>query len=258
MRDVENRVQELSRLTFLQESLIEKALDKFKNKECFFFGVSGKIASGKDSVSRLIFDDSDVAYDSFSDDLKKEVSNMINILKYTNNAKKSAESYSLYAPNNVSLNEATKLVEIIADEVFTGELKSAYDRTPACRSALQFWGSDVRRKQDPYYWVKPVVSRALIRAASLGKSTIVTDVRFKTEAEGVLLAGGSLIRLDVSKEKQVERVQLRDGLTPTSEQLNHSSEISLDDFQDFTLRLDTDKFEGPEDVAKVITRYLMT
>jgi len=57
---------------------------------------------------------------------------------------------------------------------------------------MQNFGTDVRRKQDPEYWVKRWKD-----TVSKQKATVLTDdVRFVNEAQAVKDAGGILIRLD--------------------------------------------------------------
>jgi hypothetical protein len=66
------------------------------------------------------------------------------------------------------------------------------EKPPLMRALMQNFGTDVRRKQDPEYWVKRWKD-----TVSKQKATVLTDdVRFVNEAQAVKDAGGILIRLD--------------------------------------------------------------
>lgn len=231
---------------------IKQAYKRFDEKESILLGFSGKIAAGKDSVAPLVFSlisKTPPEKDSFATDLKKEITEIIKIISETDDhdclVRTLAENY------RVETEETKHLLSLIQEEVLSGELKTGYDRTVGCRLALQYWATEVRRKRDPLYWVKPVVARAIL-AAIEGKSTQLTDVRFLTEAWGITDMGGLTVRLDVSEEEQRRRILQRDGFEVSEQAKKHSSEIELDDFANFSIRVDSEDYSSAQEVAKAI------
>lgn len=84
------------------------------------------------------------------------------------------------------------------------------------RELLQFWGTDFRRKQDPDYWVKRLVSQMV-----WGEKYVIDDLRFPDEAEAIRERGGKVIRIERPDTFKVSNP-------------NHASETVLDNY-DFDL-----------------------
>jgi len=78
-------------------------------------------------------------------------------------------------------------IEQAIDDLFT-------TKPPLMRALMQNFGTEVRRKQDPEYWVKRWQQTAAKELAN-GVTVLTDDVRFKNEAQAVKSAGGILIRL---------------------------------------------------------------
>lgn len=243
------RLQEDRGITIAQ---IEKAYKNFDEQKAILLGFSGKIAAGKDTVAPKTFsllNEKAPQTDSFATELKKELTGIIETIAGNRDSESSAKTIA--QEYNVTENEAAHLVSLIQDEISTGKLKTGYDRTAGCRLALQYWATEVRRKRDPLYWVKPVIARALLAAAE-GKSTQLTDVRFLTEAWGIMNIGGLTVRLDVSEEEQRKRILQRDGFEVSEQAKNHSSETELDDFAHFSIRINSEDYSNAQDVAKTV------
>lgn len=248
--------EQLSRKYRLEEDsgipveTIMLAYQFFDSKESMLIGFSGKMAAGKDSVAPLVFSQlkKTPREDSFGADLKTELNNIIS-LTADNDGNELQSARDIASFYNVTLEESSHLVSLFANEIKEGKLKTSYDRTLGSRLALQYWATEVRRKRDPLYWVKPVIGRSLI-AASKGESTQITDVRFRTEVWGIIDSAGLTVRLDVSEESQRERILKRDGLEVSEKAKSHSSETELDDFENFTVRVNTDLYTTAENVAE--------
>ena len=93
------------------------------------------------------------------------------------------------------------------------------------RTLLQWWGTEYRRKKDPDYWVK----RFFEHLQELDPEVaLVTDLRFRNEADAIRAAGGYLVK--------VERTTTPDVSVP-----EHESERALDGYTgwDYTLRAAT-------------------
>ena len=65
-------------------------------------------------------------------------------------------------------------------------------KPPLIRTLMQNYGTEVRRKDDPDYWV----CKYLNSAAGRRQNIVTDDVRFLNEAQAVKEHGGILIRLD--------------------------------------------------------------
>lgn len=240
----------------LKLNAIDEAFHNFDSHQALLLGFSGKIGAGKDSVAPLTFDalelpGAQVRTDSFSANLKNELNSVIDIIRASDGISDSVKEIS--NQHGVTRAEAASVVQLIYTEIETGELLKAADRTLGSRLALQRWATEIRRFHDPLYWVKPVIQRT-ISAAAEGVSTQITDERFLTEAWGSLDAGGWLVRLDVTPEEQARRIMARDGIEVTETARNHVSETELDNFQHFSVRIQTDDYSSAESVARAAAR----
>ena len=90
------------------------------------------------------------------------------------------------------------------------------------RRILQWWGTEFRRAQDPDYWTK-AWERKLLELDRTDKHVLVDDVRFVNELEVIRQNGGHFIRV------------VRPGFNGAN---NHSSENSLDGYDDWDLVID--------------------
>ena len=169
-------------------------------------GISGKIGSGKTSLTQHLLKhlDSTWVRIAYGDLLKIEVSSRFNfILEYCYDSRK---------------NNCVPVPAITYTE------KGAYDVPdfpyPTVRRLLQWWGTEVRRTEDPDYWVKAmreVLDRC--RASKQHAGVIVDDVRFPNEAELIKEQGGLLVRLDTYP-----------GWVCDQKAASHPSETALDDY----------------------------
>lgn len=230
----------------------ELALEQIRNGNVVGLAVSGKLASGKDTVAPAVL--SRLAVPSiehlfFARPLKAEFSEILSIFRSTESPVGACARLTdeMQIPDDAAVRLASMLFEFANENPDL----DAYDRTPEIRLGLQYLGTDVRRSQDPEWWVKRAVAEA-ITATSQSRSIYYTDLRFPNEVTGAALAGCYVVRIDVSPETQAARLMGRDGLTvdPTASQ--HPSEIVLDDFEGFHLRVSND---GPieEPVAAILS-----
>lgn len=223
----------------LNEFVLKYEVDKYEASEAFrriasgkslIYAMSGKMGSGKDTLGNEIkrvlelMPDSDytssVKQFTFATALRKEIDTIMDLMK-----DKSLDELS--KEFNVEVSELENLKSMLGND-------SIYDRTEGSRNAIQYWGTDVRRKQDPDYWVKRLVNDVIEFIAYSKKSesiAYVSDVRFPNEAQSIVDMGGVIVRLHVDEDIRVSRIEKRDGRTPTKEELNHVSETSLDDFE---------------------------
>lgn len=144
-------------------------------------GLGHKARRGKDTVAKTIIETFGAQYDirryAFADELKKEVNEA---------AEKAGGMLALF------LQMYSQLPEWVV-----------YDKTPdmtdpLCqlgkqRTLLQWWGSELRRAKDPFYWVKKV--KAAIERDK-PQVAIITDVRFPNEFMFVKSLDGYMVKVD--------------------------------------------------------------
>lgn len=195
--------------------------------------IAGKMGYGKDYVGNLIKDNfSNVEKISFADALKEEVEYIINLIR--NNSSLEHIAYEM----NVSKDEIKPLYIAMIAFKDINEL-TVKKKNSTIRFMLQYWGTDVRRKNNENYWVQKTVDK-ILEINKLGNVALITDGRFPNELKGVSEINGITIQLDISKEKQIENLLNRDGILPNKEAFNHPSETSYLEYKDFDLILTED------------------
>lgn len=195
--------------------------------------IAGKMGYGKDYVGNLIKDNfSNVEKISFADALKEEVEYIINLIR--NNSSLEHIAYEM----NVSKDEIKPLYIAMIAFKDINEL-TVKKKNSTIRFMLQYWGTDVRRKNNENYWVQKTVDK-ILEINKLGNVALITDGRFPNELKGVSELNGITIQLDISKEKQIENLLNRDGILPNKEAFNHPSETSYLEYKDFNLILTED------------------
>ena len=195
--------------------------------------IAGKMGYGKDYVGNLIKNNfSNIEKISFADALKEEVEHIINLTR--NNSSLEHIAYEM----NVSKDEIKPLYIAMIAFKDINEL-TVKKKNSTIRFMLQYWGTDVRRKNNENYWVQKTVDK-ILEINKLGNVALITDGRFPNELKGVSELNGITIQLDISKEKQIENLLNRDGILPNKEAFNHPSETSYLEYKDFDLILTED------------------
>lgn len=238
--------------------------------KAYLVGISGKMGSGKDTVASLLaerFSQSreKVVIRSFADSLKEEVAKTVADALMSQNEQEFCDLVTSWS--GISSIQAQELLKVLhplvvslleqrveSNEV-TAELlyRNPADK-PLVREVLKFWGNDVRRAQNPDYWVDMTAVYAK-EQIDMGVSCVIPDVRRQNEAGFIKDAGGMLVRLNVSEEEQRRRLLSRDNKLSDRSAFNHITETDLDDYDRFDLILDTDSM-GPEEVVDAIVHKL--
>lgn len=95
--------------------------------------------------------------------------------------------------------EETLLDEVVQVQTYDGdELEYRWRKPykPEVRRLLQWWGTELRRGEDPDYWIKHAEKRLVrINATATYDPVLVvfTDVRFSNEAEWIRSQGGKVV-----------------------------------------------------------------
>lgn len=218
---------------------------------------SGWLLSGKDTVALSVYRALGVPHRhlSFASAIRSELDEVIGVTRVSLTTHEAAEiSADLLG---IEFAQGLQLVEFILDgrdidaERERLQVLDAHQRTPGIRRALQYLGSDIRRRQDPLYWIRQA-QRAAVHELAQGRAFVFTDVRFPDEVRGLQVIGATVVRLSISRETQLERLQLRDGLQADPAALYHETETALEGFEGFDAVIDN---EGPlEEVVDQVCR----
>lgn len=226
----------------IDEKQLKLAMDKIKDGSVILYAMSGKMGAGKDTVGNKIFDTlkqkgfNKIEKVSYSTPMRKEMQDIVDFYWETKNLDNTAEKF------NAKSEEIDKFLKLLNGQ-------NVYERTPESRLAIQFWGTDVRRKQNPDYWVNKLIE-LIVNYLSNGVSVFVSDVRYEDEANSIIDLGGKIVRLETPENIRIERIIARDNLVPTHEQLNHRSEISLDNYSFEKI------FDGCDDIEVLTEKSL--
>lgn len=99
------------------------------------------------------------------------------------------------------------------------------------------------RKFDKMFWVKKVFER--IKALRPHHMAVITDVRFKNEADAIKAQDGLLIRLERDPK-----------LTPYEGDITDISETDLDDYDKFDFIVKAENNRNPQDAEKAIEKIM--
>jgi len=238
--------------------------------KAYLVGISGKMGSGKDTVASLLaerFSQSgeNVVIRSLADSLKEEVAKTVADALMSQSEQDFCDSVTSWS--RISSTQAQELLKVLNPLVaslleqrvepnkVTAELlyRNPADK-PLVREVLKFWGNDVRRAQNPDYWVD-MAAVYTEEQRSMGVSCVIPDVRRQNEAGFIKDAGGLLVRLNVSEDEQRRRLLRRDNKLSDGSAFTHITETDLDEYNRFDVILDTDSM-NPEAVADAIMHKL--
>lgn len=163
-------------------------------RKILLIGLSGKIGCGKSYLADILSKRIGLYKLSFGYELKKETSEAFNFpLDWCNTVE--GKNTIVFVPQ--------------------------FNCVKTVRELLQYWGTDVRRKENPNYWIEKVKNHIKIMSMS---QFIIDDVRFPNEADFIKEQNGILIRLNPYPNYIPD---------PNSD---HKSENALDDYENFDLK----------------------
>lgn len=224
-------------------------MNRDQMQQGIILAVSGKLGSGKDTIASLVMAEMDsrpITQVSFAGALRCEVNQIIEIISQS----QTLSSARVEVANSLLAENVVEVVEALYPLVKDGVVSSSDQRHPSVRLVLQLWGTEVRRTQNPDYWVDLALKK--IRAAVENNTNVViTDARYENEIQALQKHGAMILRLDISPEVQAQRILLRDGHPPLLSAISHKSELSLDDWS-FPARVNVDRLS----VAEVVHESL--
>lgn len=216
--------------------------------------VSGKMGSGKDTIAnplvQELWPDGKIIRMAYADALRDEINHAIDVMRtdlpYRSKIERTRRDL------DCNLNEATRLMELLNDPANDDLSLEAHQHVPVIRTALQYWGTQVRRDRDPDYWVDKMETRIIdVLDNDPNAVVVITDGRFPNEVDLIHRLNGVVVRLDIDRDVQVRRIQDRDGITPDPAKLDHVSETALDDYDGFDARVDVSGLTPGEVVESI-------
>lgn len=183
-------------------------------------GIGGLLQSGKSTAAEYLRDKYGYTIVAFADALKQELTSTM---------------------RRTLLVEATRVYGLLKPEEEADALWRLLNtnKTDLTRCMMQEWGTELRRHENPQYWVIKFIQAYLCRTGPV----VCPDVRFRNEFEAIRHWKGSLIRI----------VRHGDG-----KHLDHASEtsLSLQDQWDMVIVNDSSKDVLYERIDAFILRTL--
>jgi dephospho-CoA kinase len=195
----------------------------------FLIGVSGKIGSGKNYLATKLTEEfTNRGYScgetSFALPLKNQLSDIMEDRKGVNKL----SIFALSKKYNISLWQMYRLVSFFKKDIKVDPNITGYNKTHGTRRAIQYLGTDIRRKQYDNYWIE-----LLDKSLPQTDIVFVPDARFPNEANYIRNKQGFNLRLEVPREIILQRANDRDKIRYNSVSENHASETSLDNYTNF-------------------------
>lgn len=204
-------------------------------------GVSGKGGSGKSTFALCAVQYYGAKELSFAFLLKQEVEKFLveSDIPYRKENLYGEQQYkeeSVYLTPSIC-NSANVPIE---DCILKYSIKDSKSSRVTFRSLMQWWGTDYRRTQDVDYWVSRIVDEC-----SSNKLYVISDVRFRNEANKIKELSGYLVRIE------------RFGNISISN-MSHPSEIDLDEWHrwDFVINNKSDLKEYVRSCDVIIKKII--
>ena len=211
----------------------DETAKKARNSRAPKIMVSGRLASGKDTIASALMETLDFPESvkiSFANSLRDELNIIIDIAKRYKDQNVGSLEVAKYF--NLPEQLVSKTFSLVLEAVKENNNVDANVRSKFIRLALQDWGTDVRRSVDPNYWVK-LGAKSALEAMAAGNAVHITDARFSNEVEIARGLGFYAIRLVVDLPIRSQRLLERDGLSIDLDAENHPSEVELDNYKGF-------------------------
>lgn len=185
-------------------------------------GLIGRKRSGKDSFARVLVEEHGYARIAFADPLREAALALDPLVG------RPALPGALAPGHDVRLSE---VIDALGWE-------AAKDIAPEVRRILQRLGSEAIRSLDPTFWIRAAM-REVEFSQSAGTPVVITDVRYRNEADEIRARGGVLLRI----------ARPTDSLTDLAAP-EHVSETDLDDYPDDSLVLNDGTLEDLQGMAR--------
>lgn len=147
-------------------------------------GIAGHFGAGKDVIAAYLIRAHGYVRRGFADALKTEVMTTLRPVLH---------AYAVERDPLLAVVVAERGPDACADALDDAVYRLLYrDRTPLTRALLQAWGTDLRRREDPDYWV---LAWARWARSTSAERVVVPDVRFRNEVALLRSLGARIIRV---------------------------------------------------------------
>ena len=219
-------------------------------------GFAGPMGSGKDTYGKAVKKIAkkrgiETVHLSFATPLREELNCFINSIRLGLTDGEIEELMTIPVEQVAHLRKLHEQAEKESKEY------NAYTRIVPVRTMLQYFGTDIRRKQDENYWVKQATE--IIQQYKDNVIIYLTDVRYPNEAEAIKELGGIVVRLTVPETAQRQRLIERDGKEPTRANLDNISETAHLDYKEYDFVIATEEIglENLENETKKLIDFLL-
>jgi len=164
-------------------------------------GITGHAQHGKDTIGDLLVNEMGYTRLSFAEPMKREVAELYRPVLIAYGRELGCDPATV-----IPFNDDAIVAHLIAT------------KPPLVRKLMQVHGTDIRRKEDPHYWVHKWLQQWRNR-----DNIVATDVRFLNEANAVRRIGGVMVRVvrpsvavDLSHSSESELTQITVAATFTN------------------------------------------
>ena len=248
---------------------LSKTKLNFKGKPPVVFAFFGKQGSGKDTSAQYLADavkdEMNKGYDklyhfngkgfvnemrltdesnptgiivSFAGALKEEIYSLYDKMRIQSNPDNSTDDCIKELMDEYSINKEQAATTVSLIFAMPKDLKKKdflinQSKPKGYREILQYWGTQVRRKQKDSYWIEKLGQRIEELDAKYKKSKerlifVVSDARFINELNYCAdILQAYMMYLDIPDDIRMKRLKKRDGFEPKKNVKNHVSETEL-------------------------------
>lgn len=158
--------------------------------------MTGFASTGKDTVADLLVEHLRFRKLAFADALRAEVSNAFEIeLSYLTHPSTKNHPMSALAMRKAPIGflAAVALAPGIVPRIGEGRVPNEWlDAPRSPRQILQWWGTEYRRREHEHYWSRQLMQRVLDHMRDGESRFVITDLRFKNEADTVRALDGKI------------------------------------------------------------------
>lgn len=232
-----------ARLVGIDDATAEAAVENITSLRCAGIVVSGKLASGKDTIAELVGDS--IASASTGADIhqtsgpiRAEMREIINLVAGADTIGDATDHVidAMGVPSDAAAHMAATLFEVTRDPE---NLPNPDERTDLNRHLLVYHADHGRRAIEPEYWTHQFF-QVMYASLAEGRYALLTGCRYPNEIGPAQALGLVTVRLAVSRSVQEDRLWGRDGLTPNPAALDDPNECALDDYVGFNLVVGND------------------
>ena len=227
----------LGRWAGVEADIVDTAISNMRAGDARGFLVSGAQASGKDTIAPAVLAQAGLVGTParVAHAIRAEMKSILHVISQSSSVELARAE--IIANFDVHDDSAALYTNLFFEAVQADPTSvDVHERTETMRRALQWHGGEGKTHR-PGYWVKRAY-QAVIPMLAQGNTVYLTDGRFAGEVDAGRTFGIYTVRLFVPESIRCERIEGRDGFSPSVASLRHPGEIGLDSYWGFDLELD--------------------